>query len=178
MKKISGIIVMIILIIAIVFGLGYKLASPDGWDRFVGTITGTEPTPTPTATPAPLPVPSKKPSENHQIVEPETPHTPVLPSPSPSISPSPSPSPSASPSPSPSISPAPTEKPIEELGYEEYMDMSGAQQQEIFEKFESPDEFFEWYNAAKEKYDEENKGIIVDGGEIDLEDYLKDDSNS
>ena len=174
MKKISGIIVMIFLIGAIVFGLGYKMASPDGWDRLVETIISPSTQSTPTPTPTPEPTPSKKPVEHQAPVvnQPSTGgnNTQVV---SPSISPSPSVSPSPSISPSPSVEPE-----VEKTEYEQYMDMTGAEQQKIFESFENPRDFFEWYNNAKAEYDSKNESIIIDGGSINLEDYIKDNSNS
>lgn len=59
------------------------------------------------------------------------------------------------------------------LSYEEYIAMSGEEQQKYFESFESVEAFFEWYNAAKAKYDEENESIEIGGdGSIDLGDII------
>jgi hypothetical protein len=53
--------------------------------------------------------------------------------------------------------------------FEEYCAMSAEDQMEFFESFASPADFFTWYNAAKEKYLEENPGIeIGPGGAIPL----------
>lgn len=47
------------------------------------------------------------------------------------------------------------------LGYEEYNAMSAEEQEAFFLSFNSPEDFFAWYNAAKEKYLEENPGIEI-----------------
>lgn len=39
------------------------------------------------------------------------------------------------------------------LSYEEYMAMSADEQYEYYMSFETPEAFFEWYNAAKAEYD-------------------------
>lgn len=57
------------------------------------------------------------------------------------------------------------------LSYEEYIAMSGEEQQKYFESFESVEAFFEWYNAAKAEYEANREEIEVDG-EIDLGDYI------
>ena len=66
----------------------------------------------------------------------------------------------------------PSDSDTNKTEYEKYMDMSGEEQQKVFESYENPQDFFEWYNAAKAEYDEQNQAIIVDGGSINLEDYI------
>lgn len=57
--------------------------------------------------------------------------------------------------------------------YEEYISMSGSEQQKYFESFESPEAFFAWYNDAKAKYEAENPSIEIGGDEeIDLGDII------
>lgn len=58
------------------------------------------------------------------------------------------------------------------LTYEQYISMSPEKQEEYFEKFDSEEEFFEWYRDAKAEYDENNKGNVVEGGSIDIGDYM------
>jgi hypothetical protein len=49
----------------------------------------------------------------------------------------------------------------ESLDFEGYNAMSAEEQEAFFLSFDSPADFFEWYNAAKEKYQEENPGIEI-----------------
>lgn len=46
--------------------------------------------------------------------------------------------------------------------YERYMNMSAEEQEEYFNSFDSPEAFFDWYNAAKEEY-ENNRDVIEIG---------------
>lgn len=72
----------------------------------------------------------------------------------------------------------PTEKPgnndpvevpdPEDVDYREFMDMTPAEQQAFMESFESIEAFFEWYEAAKEKYEKENPPIDVGDGNVTL----------
>ncbi len=63
--------------------------------------------------------------------------------------------------------------PSKEITYEEYMAMSGAEQQEYMMSFSSIEAFFEWFNAAKAKYDAEHPSIEIGGdGSIDLGDII------
>jgi len=69
--------------------------------------------------------------------------------------------------------PQETIKPDKELSYEQYNAMTGAQQQAFFESFSNVEAFFEWYNAAKQEYDEANKDIVIGGdATIDMGDIL------
>lgn len=46
--------------------------------------------------------------------------------------------------------------------------MSGEEQQEFFESFDSVEAFFEWYNEAKAKYEAEHPSIEIGGdGKVD-----------
>ncbi|MBO5879553.1 MAG: hypothetical protein J6Q68_03270, partial [Clostridia bacterium] len=55
------------------------------------------------------------------------------------------------------------------LTYEEYIALSGEEQQAYFQSFDTYQEFFDWFNAAKAKYDEEHKGDNVgEDGNIDI----------
>ena len=57
--------------------------------------------------------------------------------------------------------------------YEDYNAMSAEEQQAFYLSFSDPQDFFNWYNAAKEEHDK-NSGDIVLGedGVIDLEDLF------
>ena len=56
-----------------------------------------------------------------------------------------------------------------ELTYEEYIKLSEQEQTAYFNSFENPQDFFNWFQRAKAKYDEENKGQDVgEDGNIDL----------
>jgi len=56
--------------------------------------------------------------------------------------------------------------------YEQYMSMTPEEQQKYFESFESEQAFFDWYRKAKEEYDKNYKGNEIDGGSIDIGDYM------
>lgn len=169
MKKVLGLIVLIILLVAIFVGLGYKMIEPDGWDRIIQQVTGqTVPEATPTAEPtaepdvptqAPAALPTEKPAEDKDDKDDHKPK--ATPTVAPSATPSPTPTPEAE----------------EKTEYEKYIDLSGAEQQKIFESYENPQDFFDWYNAAKKEYDDKNQAIIVGDGSINLEDYINNSSS-
>ena len=52
--------------------------------------------------------------------------------------------------------------------YENYMNMSGAEQQAFIESFDSLEAFFVWLNNAKDEDEAKKDVIIVDDGVIDL----------
>ena len=56
--------------------------------------------------------------------------------------------------------------------YEQYMAMSGEEQQALFESFGDPAEFFAWLNNARAEYEALYPGIEIGEGEIDLNDYI------
>ena len=56
--------------------------------------------------------------------------------------------------------------------YEKYELMTPEEQQAYYESFDSPEDFFAWYNAAREAYEEANRGVDVEGETIDLGKYL------
>ena len=59
------------------------------------------------------------------------------------------------------------------LSYEEYMAMSGENQKAYMNSFDDIDDFFDWFDAAKAKYEEENPSIEIDGdGVIDFEEIF------
>ena len=64
------------------------------------------------------------------------------------------------------------EVPEGEIDYEEFTAMSPTQQRVYMESFESLDAFFEWYNAAKEVYEQAHPPIDVGDGVIDMEDII------
>ena len=175
MKKVTGFIALVVLLVAIFMGLGYKMIEPDGWDRIVQQVTGQQATPAPTGQPTEQPsvVPSAPPAGDHGLEAPDAPDKKDNDKDKPKATPTPSPS--VSPSPTPSATPEAEEK----TEYEKYIELSGAEQQKIFESYTNPQDFFDWYNAAKKEYDDKNQAIIVDGGSINLEDYIgKEDENT
>ena len=66
----------------------------------------------------------------------------------------------------------PVEVPEGEIDYETFTAMTPTQQRVYMESFESLDAFFEWYNAAKEAYEQAHPPIDVGDGVIDMEDII------
>ncbi len=60
--------------------------------------------------------------------------------------------------------------PPEEMTYEAFIALTPEEQRLYQESFNDLDAFFEWYTAAKEKYEKENPPIDIDGP-IDLGKY-------
>ena len=60
----------------------------------------------------------------------------------------------------------------EEGAFEWYESLSPEAQQEYFESFDDPADFFRWYDAAKADYDSRNEGIAVEGPYVDLGKYV------
>ena len=166
MKKVTGFIALVVLLVAIFMGLGYKMIEPDGWDRIVQQVTGQAtpaPTAQPTAEPTSVPVRTAAPVATEKPDDKDDKDN------------KPKATPTVVPSPTPSATPEAEEK----TEYEKYIELSGAEQQKIFESYTNPQDFFDWYNAAKKEYDDKNQAIIVDGGSINLEDYIgKEDENT
>ncbi len=55
------------------------------------------------------------------------------------------------------------------LTYSEYLAMSKEEQDDFYASFETPQEFFQWFDAVKAIYDEERKENDFDGsGVIDI----------
>lgn len=52
--------------------------------------------------------------------------------------------------------------------YEDYHNMTPEVQKQFVDKFEDLAAFFDWYNAAKKKYEMEHPTIGVENGEIDI----------
>ena len=65
------------------------------------------------------------------------------------------------------------DKAPEDYTWEEYQAMTPAEQEALYDRFDSVSDFFTWYNAAKEKY-EESQNVIEIGpdGSVDLGDLL------
>lgn len=166
MKKVTGFIALVVLLVAIFMGLGYKMIEPDGWDRIVQQVTGQAtpaPTAQPTAEPTSVPVRTAAPVATEKPDDKDDKDD------------KPKATPTVVSSPTPSATPEAEEK----TEYEKYIELSGAEQQKIFESYTNPQDFFDWYNAAKKEYDDKNQAIIVDGGSINLEDYIgKEDENT
>lgn len=54
------------------------------------------------------------------------------------------------------------------MGYEQFMALSGAEQREFMESFDSMEAFFDWYNAVKEQYEKDHPAIDVGDGVFDF----------
>ncbi len=62
--------------------------------------------------------------------------------------------------------------PSDLISYEEYLAMSGTEQEAFFTQFSDPMDFFAWLNVAKAEYDAKNPSIDVgEDGNIDLGDF-------
>ena len=59
------------------------------------------------------------------------------------------------------------------ITYEEFWAMSGDEQLEYKESFESTEAFYDWYNAAREEHFAANYGTSADDGEINLDELNK-----
>ena len=66
--------------------------------------------------------------------------------------------------------PKPTEK--NESEYESFQNMDASQQKEHMDSFGSIDEFFDWYNKAKEEHEAANPPIDVGDGTVDMGDLM------
>lgn len=60
------------------------------------------------------------------------------------------------------------EEPVASMDYEQFTALSGAEQREYMESFESIDAFFAWYNAAREQYQKDHPSMDVGDGEFDF----------
>ena len=66
------------------------------------------------------------------------------------------------------------DKAPEDYTWEEYQAMTPAEQKELYDRFGNASDFFIWYNAAKEKYEESQTVIEIGPGEsVDIGDYLE-----
>ncbi|MBQ8914622.1 MAG: hypothetical protein IJ046_00425 [Clostridia bacterium] len=59
-----------------------------------------------------------------------------------------------------------------DVTYEEYHAMKADDQQAFFESFGSIEDFFDWYKAAKAKYEKDNPDQEIGDGPIDLGDLI------
>lgn len=64
-----------------------------------------------------------------------------------------------------------TEKELTE--YERYLNMSGDEQMELIQSFESVETFFNWLNNAKAEYEAANPGVKIGDGTIDLGEIIE-----
>lgn len=55
------------------------------------------------------------------------------------------------------------------MTYEEYMVLDGSEQEKYMKTFPDVADFFDWYNAAKDKYEAENPSIEVGDEPIDMD---------
>lgn len=67
----------------------------------------------------------------------------------------------------------PTAPDPEETTYEDYLAMTPEEQEVFFDSFPSMEAFMDWHNAAKAEYEDNEEGIIVDGGNINIGDYIE-----
>ena len=58
--------------------------------------------------------------------------------------------------------------------YENFMNMPSADQQEFVDSFSNLDAFFDWYNTAKEVYEQENPPVELSGDVINIGDIIED----
>lgn len=65
--------------------------------------------------------------------------------------------------------PAETKPSTNLSAYEQYENMSAAQQREFMESFDSVDAFFDWYNKAKDEHDAQHPDIEIGNGAVDLD---------
>lgn len=57
--------------------------------------------------------------------------------------------------------------------YEEYLAMTGAEQEAFYHSFDSSDDYFKWYKAAKKAYDNNENNIVIGGdNSVNLGDIL------
>ena len=60
-----------------------------------------------------------------------------------------------------------------DVTYEQYLAMSAEEREAHYNSFAEPAEFFDWFNAALAKYEEENKKpVLGEDGSVDIEDIL------
>lgn len=171
MKKITGIIVLIILLVLIGFGFTYKMVEPDGWDRIVDKVVEQVPVleniiPEKTPKPTPTPTPEGTAGNSQQNVS------------NPTATSTPTPTPAATQM--PSVSPTPTpevEVDFENMTYEIYVKLPAEIQEEYFETYDDPMDFINWYNTTKEEY-EKNNPVVEGDGVIDLGDYINSSSSN
>lgn len=56
------------------------------------------------------------------------------------------------------------------LTYEEYNALSAEEQESYFNSFATTEEFFDWYNLAKQEYEDAQDRVEIDGdGDLDVE---------
>ena len=67
---------------------------------------------------------------------------------------------------------APTPPPAKDLKYDEFHNLSAAEQQAFIESFNNLDLFFAWYNQAKDAYEAANPPIDVGDGNVDMGDLI------
>lgn len=92
-------------------------------------------------------------------ISPSTPTDPSTPTPPPTTEPEPTPTETMEPG-----------KPVEDYTYEEYMALSPSEKNAFFYKFPSLAAFNQWYNAAKDAYDDEK--LVIGDGNINLDDLM------
>ena len=64
------------------------------------------------------------------------------------------------------------------MDFETFQNLSGDEQKKFQDSFDSWEDFFGWYNAAKDAYEMENPPIEVGGdGEFDMDDLIENGEN-
>lgn len=67
----------------------------------------------------------------------------------------------------------------EDYTYEEYIAMSGKEQEQYFFQFEDVSDFFDWFNSAKAEYEANREYIeIGEDGVVDLGEIFGNDGNN
>lgn len=61
----------------------------------------------------------------------------------------------------------------ENVSYPDYVAMTAEQQLDFIYGFSSIEGFLQWYDVEKTKYEEQNPGQELGGGEIDIGDLLR-----
>ena len=65
--------------------------------------------------------------------------------------------------------PAETKPSTNLSAFEQYENMSAAQQREFMESFDSVEAFFDWYNKAKDEHNAQNPDVEIGNGVVDLD---------
>ncbi len=59
-----------------------------------------------------------------------------------------------------------SEKAEKQMDYATYAGMSADDQYAFYKTFEDPEEFFSWYNAAKDEYEETHPAKVINSGDV------------
>lgn len=75
------------------------------------------------------------------------------------------------------VEPTEPERAPEDYTYEEYMAMTQVQQQAFFGRFDTPQEFAQWLQAAKAAYEEAQNEVEIEGGNVNIGDFMGGNGN-